>query len=513
MIKKTIKKMIAVGLTVILAGSLMIGCGSSSSKNADVSDPSKLEEVKLKMYLIGDKPKDFDVVYGKVNEIMKEKINATLDVSFLPWADMTTKYQLLFQSGENFDMIFTATGWGYYSQVATKNGFYEISDEMLEKYAPNTYKNEPEEAWKQAKIDGKIYMVPSDKQEYGTGVYGVRGDLMKKYGIEKIENYDDFEKYMDAASKDTGNGLKVIANGGGQNLQWPYMIEKYGFTTVNGAPIPSIGFNVNDSTGNVFGFIDTPEYKEYATKMKEFADKGYWASDSISSKATRNDDFIAGKTATMVWNTGSVARAVQDMNKANPTWDAKVVDLSAGTKRVVQPYVNNGLAINAISKNPERALMAIDLLKYDKEINQLTWYGVEGTHWQADGDKKYKTLDASANFPATNVCPWGWYTTEYALSDSSEPAIVQEIVDNWKKNDTVTNPLSSFSFDDSNVKNEMAAVGNVITQYGVPIDLGMEDDVDTAIKEFRTKLTEAGFDKILEECKTQAKAYVEQYNK
>ena len=46
----------------------------------------------------------------------------------------------------------------------------------------------------------------------------------------------------------------------------------------------------------------------------------------------------------------------------------------------------------------------------------------------------------------------------------------------------------------------MAAVGNVITQYGVPIDLGMVADVDAGIKQFRQKLTEAGFDKILQEC-------------
>lgn len=511
MIKNTLKKMISVGLAAILAGSIMVGCGSSSSKSSDASDPSKLKEVKLKMYLIGDKPKDFDTVYGKVNEKMKEKINATLDVSFLPWSDMATKYQLLFQSGEDFDLIFTAAGWGYYSQVATKNGFYEITDEMLQKYAPNTAKNEPKEAWKQAKVNGKIYMVPSDREEYGTNVYGVRGDLMKKFGIDKIKNYDDLEKYMAAASKESGT--KVIANGGGQNLQWPYMLEKNGFVSVNGAPTPSIGFKATDTSGEVFAFVDSPEYKEYATKMKQFAQSGYWASDSISSKATRDDDFKAGKTAMMVWNTGSVANAVQAMNKANPSWDAQVVDLSAGTKRTVQPYVNNGIAINAISKNPERALMAIDLLKNDKDINSLTWYGVEGTHWQADGDKKYKTLDASANFPATNVCPWGWYNTSLARTSAEQPAIVDEILNNWKKNDTVTNPLASFSFDDSKLKNEMAAVGNVITQYGVPIDLGMVDDVDSAIKQYRAKLTEAGFDKILEECKKQAKTYTEQYNK
>ena len=59
----------------------------------------------------------------------------------------------------------------------------------------------------------------------------------------------------------------------------------------------------------------------------------------------------------------------------------------------------------------------------------------------------------------------------------------------------------------------MSAVGNVITQYGVPLDLGMVQDVDAGIKQYREKLSEAGFDKILEECKTQSKKYMEEYNK
>lgn len=366
--RKILKRMISVGLTTVIVGTLMMGCGSKANVGGANSDPSKLDPVTLKMYLIGDKPKDFDEVYGKVNEIMKEKINATLDISFLPWSDMTTKYQLLFQSGENFDIIFTASSWGYYSQVATKNGFYEITDDMLKEYAPNIYENEPKEAWEQAKINDKIYMIPSDQVEYGTRVFGARGDLMKKYGIEKIENYDDLEAYMDAVSKDTESGIKVIANGGGQNLQYPYMMEKYAFGGIAGVPTPSIGFDVNDQSGKIFAYVDRPEYLEYAKKMKEFADKGYWSSDSISSKATRDEDFMAGKTATMVWNIGSVADRAERMNKTHPEWDVQVADQTTGINRMINTYTNNGIAINSISKNPERALMAIDLLRYDKDI-------------------------------------------------------------------------------------------------------------------------------------------------
>ena len=511
MIKKTIKKMVALAISTLMVSSLMIGCGAKAN-NSEAASAEDLKPVELKMYLVGDKPKDFDLVYGKVNEIMKEKINATLNVNFLSWGDMTTKYQLLFQSGEDFDMIFTAAGWGYYSQIATKNGFLELTDEMLKEYAPNIYENQPEEAWKQAKIDGKIYMVPNDRQEVGTGVFGVRGDLMKKYGFDSIDSYENLEKYMEAvATGEKENGMNVIANGGGQMLQWPYMIEKNGFNTVNGVPIPSIGFDVNDNSGNVFAFVDTPEYKEYVTKMKDFADKGYWASDSISSKATRDEDFVAGKTGLMVWNIGTVANRAVTINTANPEWDATVVDLSKGINRVAQPYINGGTAINANSKNKERALMAIDLLRYNEEINELTWYGIEGTHWKEASDNKYEPLADTVNFPAGNVCPWGWYSEKYALTSAADPAIVEETIKEWQEKYVVQNSLSAFNFDDSSVKNEMAAVGNIITQYGVPLDLGMVNDVEAGVKEYRTKLTEAGFDKILEECKKQAKEFNDSY--
>ena len=131
MIRRTVKKLAAVGLSILMLSTFMVGCGAKDNSGNVASSSSELKEVKLKMYLIGDKPKDFDSVYEKVNERMKEEINATLEVNFIPWSDMTTKYQLLFQSGEDFDLIFTAAGWGYYSQVATKNGFLELTDELL----------------------------------------------------------------------------------------------------------------------------------------------------------------------------------------------------------------------------------------------------------------------------------------------------------------------------------------------------------------------------------------------
>ena len=76
--RNLVKRMSAIALSTLMAGTMMVGCGSSSSGTAGTlaSGVSTDKEVTLKMYLIGDKPADFDEVYDKVNSIMKEEINS-----------------------------------------------------------------------------------------------------------------------------------------------------------------------------------------------------------------------------------------------------------------------------------------------------------------------------------------------------------------------------------------------------------------------------------------------------
>lgn len=495
-------------LVIVIMSIVLYGCYDNNKK--DNSAVNNLEYVELKMFLIGDKPRDFDIVYDKVNEIVKEKINAELSVEFIPWSDMDEKYPLLFQAGEQFDLIFTAESWAHYNEVATRNGFYEITDDMLKEYAPDIYENEPQEAWEQAKVNEKIYMIPGDQVEYSTRVFGIRGDLVHKYGIDKISSYEDLERYMDAVASDDDSDIKVISNGGGQNLQFPYMLEKNSFQLVAGTPVPTIAFDVNENDGHVFSVVDIPEYREYALKMKEFADKGYWSEDSIVSRATRDEDFMNGKSAVMVWNLGSVADRVERINEKNPEWNAEIVDQSIGINRTVNLYTNNGMAINATSKNPERALMALNLLRYNKEIHELTWYGIEGIHWNAEEDNQYSVTDKSEDFPPTNVCPWGWYSSSLHRTPLKSSDISKEIVDTWIDNYTVDNVIAGFSFDNRKVKNEIACVNNVIKQYGIPIDLGMCEDVDTAITEYKEKLRDAGLYTILDECRNQINSYLKE---
>ena len=73
----------------------------------------------------------------------------------------------------------------------------------------------------------------------------------------------------------------------------------------------------------------------------------------------------------------------------------------------------------------------------------------------------------------------------------------------WDENTKNSHILSAFAFNEENVKSEAAVVNTVVSQYFMPISLGMVDDVDAAVEEFAQKLKEAGIDKIYEEVKKQ----------
>ena len=153
----------------------------SSDGKAGGGDIDTSQELELKMYLLGDTPADIDVVYDEINARMKDEINATLNLSFLSWAEHNQKYPLLFSSGEDFDLIFTASQWAHYEVTAARKGYLPLQEDFIQRYAPGIWDAVPEEAWRQAKIGGEVYMVPNTHIEFGYGYAAIRGDLAEKY--------------------------------------------------------------------------------------------------------------------------------------------------------------------------------------------------------------------------------------------------------------------------------------------------------------------------------------------
>lgn len=480
---------------------------ASESDEATGQVPDTSEHVDLKMYLIGDRTADFDEVYGKINEILEKKLNCSLSVDFLSWGDHDTKYSLLFSSQEDFDLIFTASSWCHYEQTAALGGFYPLSEDFIKTYAPDIWNVVPEMAWEQAKINGNIYMVPNYQNEFGQDVMTIRGDLMEKYGIEKITNWDELVEFYKACANDG-----FYASQGGPNYQY---FQNKGYTITGGAPHGGemILYNTQDPSDLSFTYLlDWDGFADYCKQVKELADMGAWSSDVLNSTEERQVGLLNGKTATLAWNLGSCRNYGRQAETEHPEWKVTIVDPVASQPKKVNSYINNGVAINNNSKNKERAMMVLNEFYTNPEVYDLAMLGIEGKHWEAVGDDQYKIIDET-NYGVSSNCNWGWNNmtitrTEYIENKTEVDKVYDQLDEAFNANIKQDHIYDGFNFDSTNVSTQFAAVEAAVDIYYGPLVNGLVDDVDASIAEFSAALENAGIRDIIAELESQAEAYV-----
>lgn len=472
----------------------------------DVSEP-----VDLVMYYIGDKPEDEALVLEKINDILKEKINATLTLKNMSLSDYSTKYALTLAGGENIDMIYTST-WAFYQSEANKGAFAEVTDEVLTNYMPLTKEKQAEAAWGQAKIGGKIYFIPGNMANVSMNAVLIRGDLREKYGLDEIESIDDLEEYYDAIVNDPDSGVQFPYAASQNNAEGRYamLFSENDFVRIEGAIADYVTYTYSEdfSVEDFVWLYGTDEYLEYAKKMKEWADKGFWSKSAIANATDTKDAFINGTSASYIWNLGTVGSVASQVESEHPEWKPEIYDITPDAYRYFAAYTGDGVAVVGNSKNQDRAFMAIDLLKYDEELYNLVRHGIEGVHYEKTSDTTWMPAADMEKYPFGNGFSWGLKNSDFDLVREDQNAYQTEIGQRWTEN-AVESPTAAFSFDDTNVKNELANLKGIYTQYIPLLDLGLVEDVEETLAEFQKQAEAAGIERILEEAKAQMTVYLE----
>ncbi|WP_249897411.1 DUF3502 domain-containing protein [Paenibacillus sp. PK3_47] len=477
---------------------------ANSAANSGAPDTSK--EVKLKMILVGGEPGDYDQVFGELNTKLKEKINATVETEFLDWSDWTQKYPLKFAANEDFDLVYTAN-WAFYNDQALKGGFMELTEDMLSKYMPQTWASMPKVNWEQAKVDGKIYMVPNNNVEVTDKVVLYREDLRKKYNLPEINSPETYADYLKTVAKEeqgvTAFGAKPADGWKFHELDQTLLEQNNDFNLVDANLLP-LAYKLDDATGQIFNIYDTPEFTELLKYYKDLADNGAWSKNVVSNKNDVWQDIKAGKTSSYAHNLGTVAANLTEMRRDKPEVELGIADLTPDNKKIAAIATQNGMSIHATSENPERALMLIDLLQNDKEIHDLTMYGISGTHYIPEGDDKFSAGPAAANY--TGFSNWGW-NSPLNRQDAAYPKEADDMFNVWQEN-VYHFPLETFVFDTAKVKNEVANIGNVMLRYAIPLEYGLIDDLEKGQADLIKQLKSAGIDKVQAEMQAQVDAFL-----
>ncbi|WP_178019106.1 DUF3502 domain-containing protein [uncultured Paenibacillus sp.] len=486
--------------------------GNSAGQETDaVADTSKF--VKISYLVLGDKPKNgqFEKVLAEVNKIMKEKINAELEWKWIEWADWQTKYNLALASGEPIDLITIGTDWLDTWGNAQRGAFMNL-DDLLPKYAPETWNSIPKEDWEESKYNGKIVLIPeNDYTQWVNHGFFYRGDWAKEAGImEPIKDWEGIEKYLKYIKGNKPDVIPWDAASGAQT--WGGFVQSYtdelelpistGFMPVFTAKSFEEKFT---ATSPVFEDV----FLKYATMMKSWADQGFWREDALNNKNNNRDALKAGLSGLDQHHTQTFSGLRVEMDKAQPGSELQMFPFSRtrGTNLMELSITHGGTSLGAHSKNPERALMAYDLIRNNEEIYHLINYGIEGVQYVVKDGKRARPEgydEARDNFYADF---WGGRVDKFEIPSETTWDQIEETL--YAEYDKIKKPYvyGQFVFDKTPVEAELTAVSQVTGELGPAIVMGKAGDPAQAVEEFRSKLKQAGYDKVLAELQKQLDAY------
>jgi len=463
-------------------------------------EPAKEEKPKLDPYeiswvIIGNgQPKDTAMVEEAANKYLKDKINATVKLTVLDFGSFDNKTNAMIATAEKFDIIFTAY-WKSYRTNALK-GAYQPIDELLTKHAPKTKALFSEEFLKGARIDGKLYALPANKDKAQAHGFLYRKDIADKHGIDmsKVKTYTDIEPILQTIKEKEPNLIPYMTT-----LLPMHYTGLFDFTTGNETPAV---LYTNKNDGKIVNVYETPEFMDYQKTIRSWYEKGYIPKDIGTRQPNQiTADLREGKA--FAWpeqlKPGKDAETQNGLKNQSP-------ETKIGQHYITSPVVTTNdttgsmMAISKTSKDPARAMMFLELLNTDPYLNNLFNFGIEGTHYKKVEGKTNiiePVKDAGYTMVGSNWIIGNQYIN-YLLpnEDPNKWKNFQEFNDKAKPA-----PSLGFSFNPDTVKTEIAAIKAAVKEFEL-IGNGSIDPV-VYIPKLNEKLKAAGVDKVIAEVQKQ----------
>lgn len=480
----TIALVLSFGFSVILAG-----CGKGKATDQPTPTPNGLPPATISYAFVGGYPmQGQEDVYAKINQMVKAKINATINFMPMSYNDFSQKMSIIHAANDESDLEFSSN-WGqndFLTGVA--KGYFMPLDDLLKKYAPQTYKTPPEQLWAAAKVNGKIYGIINYQMVAQNTCLMVNKELADKFkfDIKNVKKLEDLEPYLENV-KSLKDNYTVPAT------VWGDLAKYYGMEyVISGKTVGAV--KLGDTSTKVFNQYKSDEFKAWINLMYSWNQKGY-----IQTKVGGTTDFFKKYSSIYIGGTCTPTTEADESKKKFPLYAKQISPdnwISTGS-------VDASLTtISSTSKNPERAMMFIELLNTDKDIYNTLSYGLEGVDYKKVNETTIDLIPGSKYKPFSNWM-FGNAFNAYLTADQN-PTVNQKLLE--MNNTAKISPLMGFTFDTTNVKAEVANVNAVTDEFLDSFSKGIIDPA-TAYPKFIDKLDKAGADKVMVELQKQIDAW------
>lgn len=506
-------------LAALLSSAMMLSltaCGGAGEKNkeqkASGESESEITEV------IWQYPTTMDAnsegmlaVEDALNEMMEKDIGVHVTFEPVDLMDAQNDAVLKVAAGEQLDIMLSAfTSIG---NVVSK-GLIQPLDELLDKYGQDILKNSHTK--EMCGYQGETYGVCTGDVITNEHGYMIKKEYWDKYNLAELTNWTEEKIYT---LDEIGKIFEIVKAGEGENfycdIPWNTTPEpmnngyieydKLGGSLATGVLMLNRSFE--DTT--VYDLFETEEYQKYCELRYDWAKKGYIAPDAaVTTEAP--ETLLAQKNylGEFYWS------MPQDMIMIDESVGCEFVCLD-----VIPRYgmYNGGSAIQwsvpITSGNPEKAMQALNYIYKNTDAACLIQYGIEGSEYEVvkeeNGQKQIKMLaDNVQSLPY--YMPYGiWgnvlqqpdvYPNEIGMNQKK-----QELEDQMPKERM--SPVFGYSFDQTLVSTEVAAINTVIEQYTPGFNCGTLDP-KSALPEFIDALKAAGIDRVIAEQQKQLDAWL-----
>lgn len=502
--RKSLNKLLALGMTAVVTAGVLAGCGGSdgggasteapkqeaestdaaseSGSETESADQASGEVPTLVWWTVGGTPADdFEQAVAKISDYSEEKIGVRLDVKIAGWGDYDTKMNTIVNAGEYFDIMFTNNT--NYSKFVNLGAFENISD-MVQNVTPELYSFIPEKLWSGVQIHGNVYAVPTYKDSSLTQFYYLDDQYVQKYNI-------DMGTLKDLPSLDPI--VRTIKEGEGKSF-YPLMLNQGSlwngfFNEYDGlaSGIQPLGVKIDDPERKVVCTLEQEEIVKNLELLHSWYMDGIINPDAnVLTEGPKGNAFGNAQgwpSAVVQWQT------LEGVEK----YDAVKVFGPLYTTETIQGSMN---AISVNSKYKEEALKVLELINTDQKFRDLCAFGVEGDRFAYLEDGSVTRLRDDWTWPA--------YTqgTFFVMSnqEGSDPNQWDEV--KKQNEEAAASTCLGFALDVTNIQNEVSNVNTTWDKYKYDMLTGASDPA-TAVPKCIEELKAAGLDTIIAEAQKQ----------
>ncbi|ALS27227.1 ABC transporter substrate-binding protein [Paenibacillus sp. 32O-W] len=312
--------------------------------------------------------------------------NTNITMQFVPNSSYPDKMNITLASGQLPHIMVADRASASFINAARNGAFWELGP-YLKDY-PNLSQANPI-VLNNSSIDGKTYGIYRGRVLGRMGVT-LNADWMKKLRLELPKTIDEFYNILKAFKEDDPDG-------NGKDDTYGIVVTKY----AGPWDIMQVWFGAPNkwgegADGRLVPTHMTPEYKEALKFFRKLYEEGLVNEDfAVMDSAVWNDPFVNGQAGAFVDVADNARRldgAMQEKYGKRDEPYTAVYQAPAGPKGQRDMPTSGYSGVLAVSKsavkNEEQLKRVLDFLDKlnDVEMQTLLSYGVEGRHYEMNGD-------------------------------------------------------------------------------------------------------------------------------